>query len=302
MNTLNQVQGKQLNSTILFAVKFTLAGELSQIQAKNIIQDVYFDQCGNTGYFRMMPNDPQFFTSSFVMGEDKELMTSIKLLPDIYVDAIKVVDGQTTVKLLLVSDQYENISEEYSCLTSELNEFLATPECLSWEQLDLNEYPVIYEIIESTDIYQAIRDGASNTPDQKWSTTDITDLVLSVLEIELNLEDVDLFGLLLALFNNSQAMLVNMTDLSELETYTTAAVSTGILTKQDMAIFDNEVKMNDFSLVAARHTGYFVKIPDVGLYSDGVTLFYELSAHVVSVFKQAHAKGIQCIEFDQDVE
>ncbi|NQZ51071.1 MAG: hypothetical protein HRT95_13140 [Moritella sp.] len=301
MNTLNQVQGKQLNSTILFAVKFTLAGELTQTKAITIIQNVYFDQCGNTGYFRMMPNDPQFFTSAFVMGEDKELMATVKTLPDIYVNAVNAADGQTTVELLLVSDQYENVSDEYACLTSELNEFLAMPECLSWEQLDLNKYPVIYEIIASTDIYQAILDGDSNTIDQKWTTMDITDLVLSVLEIELNLEDVDLFGLLLALFNNSQAMLVNMTDVSELDTYTTASVSAGILTTQDMAIFDNEVKMNDFSLVAARNTGYFVKIPDVGLDSDGVTLFYQLSAHVVSVFKQAHAKGIQCIEFDQDV-
>ncbi|GIC77705.1 hypothetical protein [Moritella sp. F3] len=302
MNTLNQVHGKQLNSNILFAVKFVIAGELTQTQALNIIQNVYFDQCGNTGYFRLMPNDPQFFTSTFVMGEDKELMASIKSLPDIYVNAVNAADGQTTVKLLLVSDQFENVGEEYSCLTSELNEFLATPECLSWEQLDLNEYPVIYEIIESTDIYQAIRDGAAKTPDQIWTTMDITDLVLSVLDIELNLEDVDLFGLLLALFNNSQAMLVNMTDLSELETYTTAAVSTGILTKQDMAIFDNEVKMNDFSLVAARNFGYFVKIPTEGLNQDGESLFNTLSSHVVSVFKQAHAKGIQCIEFDQDVE
>lgn len=91
-------------------------------------------------------------------------------------------------------------------------------------------------------------------------------------------------------------------DISNLETYTTVVISTALLSKEDILLFDKEVEMNDFSLVAARHTGYFVKIPHVGLNQDGESLFSDLSKQVQSVFIQAYAKGIECVEFDRDVE
>ncbi|MBE1299773.1 MAG: hypothetical protein GJ680_07690 [Alteromonadaceae bacterium] len=69
---------------------------------------------------------------------------------------------------------------------------------------DFTQKEVIKMIVGDSTIQQSIKEAASETPEQEWTVTDIHDLVGDAINMDIDLDDTDLFGSLLAYFNGEQ--------------------------------------------------------------------------------------------------
>ena len=210
MKALSKDQTKLIDSKNLLAgITFTLAGKLSQKEAVGIIQDVYYDEIGACGFFRLDPLDKQFYTKDFCLYVGQALESKIKsqLVGSLYKHSLTVKGDVTEVSILQLIHDTEDINEEYEAVFEELEAFKATSACVSWAQFDVNACTILNSIMNDSTVRATIENASVETPEHPWTTIDIRDCVFDALEIDLDLDDTDLFGELLAFFNNSQNML-----------------------------------------------------------------------------------------------
>lgn len=69
---------------------------------------------------------------------------------------------------------------------------------------------IISRIFQDASVLQTIRESARETPEQEWTVIDIHETVFNALALDLDLEDTEIFGVLLVLFNAMQSQCVMM--------------------------------------------------------------------------------------------
>lgn len=79
------------------------------------------------------------------------------------------------------------------------------------------------------------------------------------------------------------------------ETYSTAAVSTGNITRQDALELD-ELSLDDDSMVMKRTEGYFIKLFD----ETNLNQYPQFSAELNAMLVEATKQGFRMIEIDRD--
>lgn len=68
----------------------------------------------------------------------------------------------------------------------------------------LSAEQVVSLILSDQTVCQTISNAAFETPEQPWTVIDIHELALDALNIDLDLDDTELFGALLSEFNGAQ--------------------------------------------------------------------------------------------------
>jgi hypothetical protein len=91
----------------------------------------------SSGQFRYLPLDKSLFNDQFFAGPSGG--STKEMLDTIYSQRVKLIDGNTQIEIMVNTEAYESFEDEIGVVSKELNLFVESGFCISWEQIDLTQ-------------------------------------------------------------------------------------------------------------------------------------------------------------------
>ena len=127
------------NKAVLVGLRIVLAGDQRQ-NPTEYLQEYFYGEhpfgVASAGHFHYLPFNTDQRSEDFFMavssGEEKEALAAN------YEQGVSLVDGNTQVEIMVLSEAYETFEVELEALTLDLDDLVASGFAVSWGQITLN--------------------------------------------------------------------------------------------------------------------------------------------------------------------
>lgn len=118
------------------------------------------------------------------------------------IDALRENEGEN--EFISLIDTYPDAWAEILSGANKLSCLFGVPTKETLDVSAMSREKLVKLIVSDSTVHTSILEAAHETPDQKWTVIDIHELVLDALNIDLDLDDTELFGSLISYFNELQ--------------------------------------------------------------------------------------------------
>ncbi len=130
--------------SFIVGLRLMLPGDVSKDPTQYMCQHFFGDyvpgevQSGvaSSGSFRYLPLDKSQINDQFFCDSIKGNINDP--LDAIFAQRVKLIDGNTQVEIMVNTESHESFEEEMDTVSKELNMFVDSGFCISWEQIDLS--------------------------------------------------------------------------------------------------------------------------------------------------------------------
>jgi hypothetical protein len=131
--------------SLIVGLRLILPGDLSTDPTPHMCQYFFGDYVPGTvqsgvassGSFRYLPLDKSQINDQFFCDSIKDGLNDS--LNAIFDQRVKLVDGNTQIEIMVNTEAYESFEDEIGVVSKELNLFVESGFCVSWEQIDLTQ-------------------------------------------------------------------------------------------------------------------------------------------------------------------